>query len=85
MGFDLAAAVGLILDKRISTAVGFALDGLAVEDLETLAGIGGFRTSLYDPVLAGLAGVGLAFESADLVGAAFPLSTFFYYPLLLFG
>lgn len=76
VGLDFVAAVGLILDKRISAAVGFALDGLAV-DLGALGGIGGLTTSLYGPVLADLAGVGLALTRVGLVGAAFPLSVFF--------
>lgn len=77
VGLDLAAAVGLILDKRTSTAVGFALDGLVVEDLGALVGMGDFTTSLYEPVLAGLGGVGFVLTGAGLVGAAFPLSAFF--------
>lgn len=63
---DLAAAVGLILDNRISAAVGFAL-----EDLGALVGIGAL-TTLNFPDLAGLGGVGLGLRRPD-----FPLSSFF--------
>lgn len=76
VGLDFVVAVGLNLDKRSSAAVGFALDGLAAEDLEALVGIAGLTTSLYGPVLAVLAGVGLALTRVDLVGA-FPSSAFF--------
>lgn len=69
VGLDL---VGLILDRRTSAAVGFAL-----EDLEALVGIGGLITSLYDPDLTGLAGVGLDFTSVGLAGAVFSVTAFF--------
>lgn len=74
---DLAGDVGLILDRRLSPTVDFVLDGLAVEGLGALVGLGGLTTSLYGPVLAGLAGGGLALTGVDLVGAAFPLTAFF--------
>lgn len=77
VGLDLAAAVGLILDKRISTAVGLAFDGLTGEVFGALVGRGALTTSLYCPDLAGLAGVGFALTGVDLVGAAFPLTAFF--------
>lgn len=77
MGLDLLAVVGLILDKRTSAAVGFALGDLVVGDLEALVGIGGLTTTLYDPVLADLGGVGLTFTRRGLDGAAFPSSAFF--------
>lgn len=72
VALDLAAPVGLILDSRVSTMVGFALDSLGA-----LVGIGGLMTSLYGPDLAGLAGVGLVFARVDLEGAAFPVRAFF--------
>lgn len=71
MGLDLAADVGLILEIRISTAVGFALAGFAEEDLGALMGKGVLTTGLFGPVFAGLAGVGFGLTGGDLVGAFF--------------
>ena len=65
-GFLAEAAVGLIFERRISTAVGLALDSLTAADLPALLGIGDLTTSLEEAALVDLAGAGLA-----LIGAGF--------------